>query len=225
MSIPEDDPVEAPPALGFASRKDRLTKRFGGAWGTSSQDFLMLVDMLYAASKRYADGGDGNFSPYTLAGVPTLLAAFRCLLIEVNDGVLTDLVSREDALASLAKSRNEISFLEDWYTIPAELLADLRLLQEVRNEIVHPSHRPGPEADNTPTYLRSLKDRGLLQSTGKEADYIWIGQLQSHRLFRWAWQQLDEAVNIVLREHGAVAHLAGRGFGATWSQYSVIDAS
>ncbi len=50
--------------------------------------------------------------------------------------------------------------------------------------------------------MLSLRDRGLLRSAGKEdGDYAWIAQLQSHRLFRWAFFTVERIAEAVLGMH------------------------
>lgn len=60
-----------------------------GAWGTSSQDFIHLANLLFEKSAAYAKHVDGNCSIYTWAGIPMLFSALRCLLVELNEGSLT----------------------------------------------------------------------------------------------------------------------------------------
>ena len=83
---------------------------------------------------------------------------------------------------------------------------DLRLLVEIRHEIVHPAHRPTGNSTNTPLYLAPLRERGLLQSAGEESDYVWLSQLQSHRLFRWSFQTVEQVVAILLEHHQVRSH-------------------
>jgi hypothetical protein len=67
------------------------------------------------------------------------------------------------------------------------VLEDLQDLVELRNEILHPVPLPTGTPDNWPNYLRRVKQKGLLSSTGvPNADYIMLSQIASHRLFVWA---------------------------------------
>jgi hypothetical protein len=133
-----------------------------------------------------------------------LWSALRCLLIELNAGLYLWNIGQENQvrLEALSKSANDVDFINDHYVLPPDLAENLRLLLEVRHEIIHPASRPGPEVSHTPGYLQSLRDRGLLQSTGTEADFTWIAQLQSHRLFRWAFETIANTAELLLREHG-----------------------
>lgn len=159
-----------------------------------------------------------------MAGIPVLFSALRCLLIELNAGIFSGSLPRGPILAQLADAANDVQTILQNYAVPDDLARQLRQLLEVRHEIIHPAHQPGPEPHNTPAYLRSLRDDGLLQSTGKDADYTWISQLQSHRLFRWAFEVVSATVALLLREHD-VSAFAEEGLNATYTRYRSIDAA
>ena len=211
------------PDPGFESRRSRIIENHTGAWGSSSQDFVHLATMLYGESAKYAKNSDGNCSIYTLAGIPMLFSALRCLLIELNSGMFATNCN-ETNLINLADAKNDASGIEQCYPeFPLELRKQLKLLLDVRHEIVHPAHRPGLERNNTPTYLAQLRDSGLLQSTGNETDYIWLNQIQSHNLFRWAFGILKNTVEQLLRIHNVPAY-AANGLIETYSKHETIDA-
>ncbi len=170
-----------------------------GAWASSSQDFVHLAKDLFALSAKYSKKIDGNCSPYTLAGVPMLFSALRCLLIELNSGMWGE--PHQAVLDDLAERFNDVKPIVKHYPIPEDLQRHLGLLLQVRHEILHPAHRPGGEADNTPGYLRPLRELKVLQSTGEETDYPWISQLKSHRLFEWSFETIRSTVDLLLREH------------------------
>ena len=189
---------------GLASRRARVHEHKSGSWGTSSQDFAQLARLLLAHSAQYAAGiPDRNCSPYSLAGIPMLFSALRCLLVELNGAALGTFPIRQEALDQLANSSNDVRVVLDRYALPDGVKRNLQLLLDVRHEIVHPAHRPGGEVNNTPEYLRELRERGLLQSTGKDADYIWLSQLQSHRLFIWAFEVVRATAAALLQAHSA----------------------
>jgi len=192
---------------GRKSRRSRVTENAGGAWGSSSQDFLLLAKLLFRASADYAKNIDGNCSIYALAGIPVLFSTLRCLLLELNAGMYGTPVSAPNVLDNLATS-NDVTFLSKYYSLPPALKHKLSLLWEIRNEIVHPAHRPGRDRHNTPAHLASLRQHALLQSTGVDNDYIWISQLQSHKLFAWAFQTLRETVEVLLRHHNVPSFVA-----------------
>ena len=210
------------PRQARESRQSRVSGDMGGAWGSSSQDFLRLANVLFEKSAAYAKGVDGNCSVYTLAGIPMLLSALRCLLIELNAGMYSGSRSNTDVLADLASTSNDIKFVLEHYAVSAELKEQLQILFEVRNEIIHPAHRPAAERNNTPTYLSSLQQVGLLQSTGADTDYIWISQLQSHKLFTWAFTTISSTVDILLRAH-QVPEFIANGLRESYSRYANGD--
>jgi hypothetical protein len=187
---------------GRESRHKRVVGAHGGTWGSSSQDLARLARTLFVSSRAYAaDIAGRNASPFPFAGIPVLLSAFRCLLIELNAGVWLVGVDRPATLAALASSANDIQVFCGHYPVPQAIQAELVLLWEVRNELVHPAHRPGPEKDNTPDYLRDLRHRNLLETVSPEGNQIWLSQLQSHALFSWAFETISTAVDVALQDH------------------------
>lgn len=207
---------------GRASRKSRVRESRSGPWGTSSQDFVHLADLLYRHSADYAKGVDGNCSVYALAGIPMLLSALRCLLIELNANIYLTGRADQTLLAELADSSNDIKFILNHYPIPLQLRDRLELLLQVRHEILHPAHRPIEDAGNTPAYLEPLRKDKLLQSTGSNTDYIWLEQLKSHRLFRWAFETIKETVAVLVQAHKLPA-FAAEGLIASYSDYEAAD--
>jgi hypothetical protein len=188
-----------------------------GAWGSSSQDFVRLAGILFRESERCAKSLDGNCSIHVLAGIPMLFSAIRCVLIELHAGMWGNPRSNASVLIKLAGA-HEVKFILDHYSVSSELAAQISTLNEVRNEIVHPAHRPGAERNNTPVYLSTLRQSGLLQSTSKETDYIWIAQLQSHRLFRWAFETVAAIVNVLISAHQVPDYVAV-GLCESYSRY------
>jgi len=137
---------------------------------------------------------------YALAGIPVLLSTLRALLIEANRGMY-GLGENRGSLKRLASEPNEIKLIsENYLQWPKNL--ELSLLYEVRNEIVHPAHTPSGAKHNTPDPMLLLRELNLLQSTSSEtSDYVWISQLQSHRLFRWAFQFSELVAGKVIERH------------------------
>lgn len=208
--------------VGRNDRQGRLTENRPGSWGTSSQDLLYLAIDLFKLSNDYAARFDGNVSPYPLAGIPMLFSAFRCVLVELNAGIGSS--DRKQAiLKKLADSPNDISVFVETYQPADDLRHDLVLLYKVRNEIIHPSHLPAGTLLNTPEYLSALRTSGLLQSAGRpDSDYIWLSQLQSHRLFHWSFEVIEAAVIVALKD--ALSWMA-EGYRESWGHYKGIATS
>lgn len=205
---------------GRKSRKSRLVENNSGAWGSSSQDFVRLANLLFAHSLAYAKQADGNCSIYAFSGIPTLFSALRCLLIEVNASMYsacTDSPQRVE-MVKIEKTNNDIQLILDHYPVSENLREKLKLLVQVRHEIIHPAHRPSREKNNTPSYLSQLRQEDLLQSSGNESDYIWLSQLQSHKLFRWAFQVVEETVQVILSTH-RIEENTSDGLLASYSKY------
>jgi hypothetical protein len=159
---------------GRADRFGRITQRKSGAWGTSSQDLLFVASRLFRLSR--------DESPrFVYAGIPLLLAAAHSFAIEYEGIMNLGPVPPELFLNSFVK------IMEARYGVSGGLLQDLKDLVEIRNEIIHPVPLPVGTPDNWPDYLRRIKKKGLLTTTGDpNADYILLAQISSHKLFAWA---------------------------------------
>lgn len=187
---------------GRNDRSARLAVSRGMPSASSSQDYVRLANLLYEASASQAKSLDGNCSFYALAGIPVLLSAFRALLIEGNTGMYGR--TRHDTALRKLNRDSEIKVFFSHYDVPNDIQERLDLLNEVRNEIVHPTHISLGTGNETPPYLSYFIERKLLQSTGNAAaDYAWISQLKSHRLFTFAFETIEEAAAIILQEHHA----------------------
>lgn len=203
---------------GRASRASRVREDRGGVWGTSSQDYIHLANLLYKHSAEYAKHAGGNCSIYALAGIPVLLSALRCLLIELcADIALTGHVNQA-LLDDLAGSSSELQVLLKHYSLSPALRDRLELLVQVRHEILHPAHRPSGELGNTPGYLTALRNANLLESTGADANYIWLDQLKSHRLFQWAFETTALTVDALVAHHNVPA-LVANGIRESWWRF------
>ncbi len=205
---------------GRESRKQRITKKHNGGWGSSSQDFARLAFMLFEQSACYAKKVDGNCSIYTLSGIPMLFSALRCLLVELNMGMH----SQKQIVSSgnIATSANDVYLIVNNYKLPKDLKEELRYLAEIRNEIIHPSHMPTGTDDNTPLYLNIVKEKGLLQSTGGSSDYTWISQLQSHKLFQWAFEIIASTTDLLLKQH-EVSKYIHDGISESYGRFRSVD--
>ena len=183
-------------------RKKRLTESRSGAWASSSQDYLRLANDLFEQSFAYSKRFDGNVSLYPIAGIPLLVSTLRALLIEANSGMF-GLDRDAEALTRLGNDQNEIGLISEKYVgLGSDVAKKLLLLYEVRNEIVHPAHTPAGTPHGTPVGMLRLRELGLLQSTDADnTDYTWISQVQSHRLFRWAFSVIESVAAIVLKKH------------------------
>ena len=158
-----------------------------------------------AHAKRFGN----NISPYPIAGIPLLVSTLRALLIEANSGMYgadSDL----GAMRRLATDQNEIELVAKKYIGVGSIAAqELSLLYEVRNEIIHPAHMPAGTSHNTPLNMLLLRERGLLQSSGKpDSDYTWLSQLQSHRLFQWSFVTVEQVAEAVLANHHSMQDFA-----------------
>ncbi len=182
---------------GRKSREDRLKLEKSGTWVSSSTDFTILLKRLYRHSKNYSKSVDGNCSPYVLCAIPMLFSALRCLMIEYESFYPPD-----RAVLKVLTEPNDFSKMLDHYKVTGQLLQEANLLNEIRNEIVHPAHLPTGTSDNWPEYLQEIKQMGLLQSTGKvEVDYDFFAQMSSHKLFSWACRVAQDIAACIVQSN------------------------
>lgn len=180
---------------GRNDRLERITQQKVGPWATTSQYLLWTASRLFDLSRQEPR--------FVYAGLPLLMAALHSFALEYErflthgqmPGIFTD---KNLDLAKLMKER---------YAVPGDLLEDLRDLIELRNEIIHPSPLPTGTRDNWPDYLRRVKDKGLLTTSGgSAADYLLLDQIASYRLFSWAVQVTRKLYSAVVNSDPMKAH-------------------
>jgi len=151
---------------------------------------LQVVAKLFQLSRAESAGArDGNMSQFVYAALPLLPASVWSFAIEY-EGIhyLASSLPAELTGPSLT------ALMETYYRITGDLLEDCRDLMEIRNEIIHPVPLPTGTPDNWPDYLRRVKSKGLLSTSGSpNSDYVMFGQIASHKLFVWA---LDVTKNL-----------------------------
>lgn len=167
---------------GRCDRFGRITSRKSGAWASTSQDLLWVTAKLFRlSSDESRRQADKNNSRFVYAGIPLLLAAVWSFAIEYEGMLNLGSMPPElagNSLADLMRTR---------YAVSGDLLRNLQDLIEIRNEILHPVPLPTGTQDNWPDYLRHVKQKGLLNTSGDvQSDYVMLGQIASHTLFRWA---------------------------------------
>ncbi len=159
---------------GRLDRSNRVTRPKQGSWGSTSQDLLFVASRLFCLSKHESPR-------FVYAGIPLLLAAIHTFAIEYEALLNLELVGAELSTDSLAR------IMQVRYGVSGVLLRELEDLIEIRNEIIHPVPLPSGTPDNWPDYLRRVKEKGLLTTTGNpDADYCMFAQMASHKLFAWA---------------------------------------
>lgn len=192
--------------MANAGRNDRLsrvTKHKSGTWGTVSQDLLHLAAKLFRMSKDESNSrADKNTSRFVYAGIPLLLAAVHSFAVEYEGILNLEPLPAELSTDSLSK------LMETRYGLSGSPLDDLRDLIEIRNEIIHPIPLPAGTPDNWPDYLRHIKQKGLLSTTGDpNADFIMLAQIASHRLFEWAVEVTKAIYRAIVNSNPTKAQL------------------
>lgn len=182
---------------GRKSRNDRLVRNHAGSWGTSSVDILVLLKRIYLLSKKDAEDLDGNCSRWTYCGIPLTLSALRCLIVEYASWGPAD-----EKLLEILTENDDLRRILLHLKAPQPLIEETEYLIEIRNEIIHPVHRPSGTRDNWPDYLLPLKEKGLLQTTGNtDGDYILLDQIASHRLFSWACEVARDVALFIMKSN------------------------
>lgn len=184
---------------GRTDRSGRITQRKSGTWGTTSQDLLFVGVRLFRLSREESScRPDKNTSRFVYAGIPLLLAAAHSFAIEYEAIMNLGAVPAELSKDSL------VSLMEKRYGVSGDLLQNLQDLAEIRHEIIHPIPLPTGTPDNWPDYLRRVKNKGLLNTTGDpNADYILLAQIASHRLFAWSVEVTKSLYSAIINSNPA----------------------
>jgi hypothetical protein len=191
-------------ALSRREREERILEPKGGWAGTSSTDLFFLAEKLYGQAKSEAESLDGNTSSYVWAALPILLSGLSATLVE-QEAMLAN-QRQEERVQVLIDTAYLPEQFNRLYRVSGELIEDLKILVELRNEIIHPAHMATGTPDNWPETLRAFKQRGLLSSTGDPtSDYLMLEQMKSLRLLEWAFEVVGRLRSVVLRHHGQPA--------------------
>ena len=176
-------------ALGREDRSGRLLEHRTGVAASQSGKFVDLVErMLVLARMEAASKKNKNFSIWTLAAIPLLFSALRCLSIEYERFFHKPREEIKNIMKMLTGNGPDlVQLMDEVYFIENPLRQDILDLYEIRNEIIHSSTTPTGTKDNWPDYLRRIKEKGLLETTGeKNSDYDMLSQCCSLRLLEWA---------------------------------------
>ena len=185
-------------------REERILESKGGWAGTSSTDLFFLAEKLHGQAKAEAESLDGNTSSYVWVALPILLSGLSATLVE-QEAMLANQRKPERVQVLISVPYLPDQFVQ-LYGVKGEILEDLKILVELRNEIIHPAHMATGTPDNWPETLRAFKQRGLLSSTGDPtSDYLMLEQMKSLRLLDWASTVVGRLRSIVLRHHGQLA--------------------
>jgi hypothetical protein len=174
---------------GRKDRESRILDCKGGAWASTSQDYLHLCHVFISDSLENCLRIQSNSSLHAYAIIPLLVSCIRAFFLESEREVGLFFPSEE--LEKVAKSQNDLLTLFELLKMDETLRKDYVLLQAVRNEIIHPAFFPPGSADNCPEYLRDLKDKGLFTTRNSQSDYIFADQITSHKLCIWAFELIE----------------------------------
>jgi hypothetical protein len=137
--------------------------------------------MLYELSDHQAKAF-GNWSRFVWAAFPMIASGLSALVLEQER-----ILNNPDPTRMKVWMNGKLpEMFETLYGVSGDLLDDLKHFVELRNEVIHPHHTATGTPDNWPDYLRHIKDKGLLNTSGSAGDFIMLSQMASHRLFTWA---------------------------------------
>lgn len=181
------------------NRSDRLSKPLQGNTSSHSLDFIMAIEGIIKIAKPDAlSSGSKNATVQTLSIIPLLFSAFRCFVIEC--AYMPRPHKPESGLLRKLTEPNDFEEVLNWFKTPDDLRKDGTLLLEIRNEIIHPSTLPTGTPNNWPEYLQEIKNKGLLEETGREnSNFRMLHQICSYRLIEWACETIKNVVLQVVK--------------------------
>ena len=209
--------------MGRVERENRLVNPKSGPWGSFSTDLLLTAKLMLASS---VEDRKGNADPPPCNHMSKHIVGSTVLLIAGLESWLHETIAHlsttyDPPLRQLSK----VPLLEKYKELCAwggaghisltdvEILAqaqgldfnrttdNLKLVIEVRNEIVHPMPLPLGTPSNVPTNLLPLHEMGLLISTGQpNSDFAFSDKLRSYALGYWCWEVVETCVHLIV-EH------------------------
>lgn len=165
-----------------------------GSTSSHSTTFIIAIEQIVRLTKQEASASvTGNCSLQALSIIPMLFSAFRCFVIEC--AYIPNTLNPDADLLKLLTMGNDVEEILDFFKVPSDLRKDVLLLNEIRNEMIHPSTLPTGTPNNWPEYLQEVKDKGLLEETGrKDSHFIMLDQMCSLRLIQWSCSIIRDVV-------------------------------
>jgi len=189
-------------------RRQQFTTRATFAIFSFAQDLInsAFVLLQLASNERkgtHVEKAGGHYSIHAPGSIVLICTAFDQWL---NQSALT-LDVRYPGLVAIAADHDTITKYQKFgQTIAAsdfEVPSDLRVVWDVRNEIVHWLPRKAAEVSNWPEWLSALQERGLVLATvlpdGTDATDL-ATKFHSYSLARWVWQALYQAATALLAQ-------------------------
>lgn len=193
-------------------KEEFLAPRVGG-WSSLSGSLAdaaltMLRNALADRHGGTARLADNHFSTSALGALVLIVTALDVWITENFDRLETLGVQGARVAATEGGDAIRIRFVKlatmAGLSVPDDVLADVGLMAEVRNEIVHHLPRPVPQAPGVPPTLAPLAERRLFASAlytwklpGSEpstVDYAFASKLESYALAYWAFRTAESAV-------------------------------
>lgn len=170
-----------------------------------SQDVISSCDVLLQASlaQRKADvwREPGNhYSHHAPAVVTLIVAAFDAWITEhaFRRNIMDLEGSRQISLKPLFE-RAKILVGGAPSEIKLPILADLRRVIDLRDEIVHWLPRAHGDRPHIPPWFVHFEQEGLLITTRDQPDFIWAQKLSSYALAHHACAVIDRLVEEIVR--------------------------
>lgn len=202
-------------------RIKRLTDHSGGAGLSFSADLLflaelMLIESLKDRTNNATPPSDNHMSIHSIGSIVLLIAGLESWLNETLAHLSTYdpslrklggeiLFEKYERLCSWDGAGNialidVVTLTQDYSMNLYQINDDLKLVIEVRNEIVHPMPFGTGRSWNVPNAFLPLHQNGLLMTTGKpDADYTFHSKLRSYALAYWCWEVIETAVIFLVK--------------------------
>lgn len=207
--------------MSIQDRIERFENPQSGSSGSFSSDLLLIAQKLLEESLRDRNSNlnpppDNHMSKYSVGSIVLLLAGFESWLNEainhlswydpeIRSYVRQPLLKKYKTLCSWNGTDKfpviDIGVItrQQWLTFE-DILENVALAVEIRNEIVHAVPVPIGTLWNVPAKLLPLHEMGVLMTTGKaEADYTLHDKFRSYALAYWCWEQTDLAVGLLVK--------------------------
>ncbi|MEW6684072.1 MAG: hypothetical protein AB1451_14330 [Nitrospirota bacterium] len=202
-------------------RIKRLANPGGGTGISFSADLLLAAKLMleYSLEDRKDNATpplDNHMSKHSIGSIVLLIAGLESWLNEA----LAHLSTYDPTLRTRGKDTllTKYKYLCSWdgagrialtdiATLArahclnlSQINDDLKLVIEVRNEIVHPMPFGTGSPWNVPNDFLRLHHMGLLMTTGKpDEDYAFNAKLRSYALAYWCWEVTETAVSLLVK--------------------------
>lgn len=186
---------------GRKSRAER-TRMSPGMYPAASLELLRNLKQRLKNSKKYDDGA--NDEP--IFCIPALLSCIRILVLEVENNKESTKTYQSPLILKLKEDKkNDIDEILDFYKVDTNLKKDIRLLKEIRHEIIHPSPFPR-NGSSLPSYLEDLEKKKIIWIPPENFACNIYGHFRCHKLFEWSFERFKQLSKYVIESEPYYVH-------------------